>query len=460
MLVFEERYGFSKEKMGFNKVGNQKNDYRLEFSLNAYKYKYEIGDCIIDENKEIVITHKQKINKGSFNRTYFRFKCKKCGYDCSNSYVRGEYKEYIWYTSSQINRSIKCPCCGGNNTVSPLINSIAKLRPDLIEYFVNKEDSYKYSVYSNKKVMLRCINCNEKKNMIISNFIKSGFSCPVCSDKFSIGEKIMYSVLKSLHINFIKEMTNTTFTWCNNKRYDFYIEKYNMIIEINGKQHYDGGFETYGGRCLEEEQYIDDIKYNLAIKNGIKEYIKIDAYKSDFEYIKNSIINSKLSEIIDISKINWDGIMDFVYNHTLVKDICKYWNENNDCKRNYVCKLYNISNNTLSCYLKIGNRLKWCEYDNSGKNEHLYNPFENDAHDRSHPIKCNENNIFFKSIPLCAKNSFQVFGLQIGDSTIRFKVNNPLCENRINYTFSYISKEEFNEAIKNGFKCYGTAFNI
>ena len=77
-------------------------------------------------------------------------------------------------------------------------------------------------------------------------------------------------------------------------------------METHGKQHYEDGFKGCGGRTLEEEQQNDKNKYELAIKNGIKQqnYIVIDCSKSDLEFIKNNIINSRLNELFNLNKNN------------------------------------------------------------------------------------------------------------------------------------------------------------
>ena len=87
--------------------------------------------------------------------------------------------------------------------------------------------------------------------MVIDHFMRNGFSCPNCSDKISIGEKIMYLLLSDLGVDFIREYSFEGSV----SRYDFYIPMLSTIIEVHGKQHYEGSFETYdGGRNLLEEQ--------------------------------------------------------------------------------------------------------------------------------------------------------------------------------------------------------------
>ena len=77
----------------------------------------------------------------------------------------------------------------------------------------------------------------------IDNYLEQNYQ--VCYEKFlDLGVKtvrlICYSkdfihlVEKQLNENYIYQLTNSEFDWCNKFCYDFYIFKYNMIIEING----------------------------------------------------------------------------------------------------------------------------------------------------------------------------------------------------------------------------------
>lgn len=138
--------------------------------------------------------------------------------------------------------------------------------------------------------------------MNIGHLTERGFSCPKCSDGISYSEKFVYNLLKNLSVVFKKEKT---FDWSQNKRYDFYIPKLSCIIEVHGLQHY---FYTGFSRSLEEEQENDKLKEQLAKENGIKHYIILDCRKSEMEWVKNSILNSQLNELFDLSNINWKEI--------------------------------------------------------------------------------------------------------------------------------------------------------
>lgn len=139
-----------------------------------------------------------------------------------------------------------------------------------------------------------------------------------CSQKISgsYPERLLSSLLTMIGVDYGREMV---FPWSekverddgsvSTKRYDFYVPELNAIIEIHGSQHYDGGFESVGGRTLEEEIRNDKEKAQLAKINGIKHYIVIDANYSNLSYIKESIIsNNEFISLFNISEVDWSKV--------------------------------------------------------------------------------------------------------------------------------------------------------
>ena len=108
--------------------------------------------------------------------------------------------------------------------------------------------------------------------------------------------------MKQLNIQF---ETEEVFDWAKNKRYDFYVPILNCIIEAHGMQHYkDSSWST-----VQFQQENDALKENLALSNGIVNYIQLDCRTSNMEYIKQSILsNGKMNELFDLMKIDWDKI--------------------------------------------------------------------------------------------------------------------------------------------------------
>ena len=138
-----------------------------------------------------------------------------------------------------------------------------------------------------------------------------------CSSKGigSFPERVTAAVLTQLNLSFDREKV---FEWSEGdakkaykgrKRYDFYLPKSNTIIEVHGAQHYEKGFEAIGGRSLKEEQKNDEQKRSLAIKNGITNYVVIDAHRSRFEFLKESICgNEQFNGLFSTEQIDWSTV--------------------------------------------------------------------------------------------------------------------------------------------------------
>jgi hypothetical protein len=115
--------------------------------------------------------------------------------------------------------------------------------------------------------------------------------CPVCSGKISTGEFIVKHVLKKYHINFIQQKT---FDDCKDKKplpFDFYLPSYNMMIEYDGKQHYEP-IEYFGGK----ESFDYTVRHD-AIKNEYCKDNNIDILRIPYWDEENieSIIIKKLN---------------------------------------------------------------------------------------------------------------------------------------------------------------------
>ena len=418
-------------------------------------YYYNIGDRIVTDTKDITITDVQLIaDKKGLLRTKYKYRCNICGFDCNDFYYGGEYISETFVTGYQINKNKYCSCCS-TKYVKTNINSIAKTNPELIPYFSDEKDAERYNVYSNKSVNLNCPYCGSPKQSKISDLGLNKFSCPCCSDGLSMGERIVYMILRDNHIDFVKE-----FAFKNSRyKYDFYLSAFNMIIEVNGKQHYT---ETRIHRrdCFDEIVKNDINKKEFALNNGVQEYIYIDCQKSSVDYIINSIYESGVLNLLNIINIDIDSIKRNIHTHTITKEICDLYNSNDKISIKDICDQLHFNKKTVRNHLIQAAELGWCDYDIKTyrfSNRAKKMDYSMDAPDITKPIKC--NGIYFKGSCLCSKLSEQVFGKHISDSGIRRKLKENLPWDEI-YTFEYITKEEFNEAYNNGMECYGKPYII
>ena len=90
---------------------------------------------------------------------------------------------YEWSADPRkLMRGCQCSVCS-NRTVVTGVNDIATVRPDLVKYFKNKEDAYKYVSGSEKYIDVVCPTCGYEDNIRIANLSRFGFSCNGCYEK-------------------------------------------------------------------------------------------------------------------------------------------------------------------------------------------------------------------------------------------------------------------------------------
>lgn len=288
-----------------------------------------------------------KLNKTSKNKIYFR--CRRCG-DVSLKSI------------ANVGNGMKCSVCLGKKCNKD-INSIAKLRPDLIDYFVNKNDALSFTIGSEKKVKLKCINCGLVKYKSIKDFCKKGFACNQCNDGISIPEKFLSNILLELNVDFKR---HCKFEWSNNRIYDFYLPKYNCLIETHGGQHFNkNGFITLGGRSLKEEKENDKIKRNLALKNGILNYIEIDCRNSEFNWLMNNVCKDLGMILENIELVDFNKC----YLLSLKSQIHVVWDMyTKGLTAKKISDMLNLSRATIDNYIKLGLKLNKITHHKNVKN--------------------------------------------------------------------------------------------
>lgn len=229
--------------------------------------------------------------------------------------------------------------------------------PDLASLLASPEDGNKYTQMSNVKVDWLCPECKiVTKNKEIGLINYYGSSCPACSDNVPYGEKFMHVILQENNIEFEYDVSREQ---PQGKRYDFYLSKYNWIVEVHGKQHSNSnGFNSLRERNLEEEQENDRLKEELAKKNRIDKYIVVDAIESSLGHLYQSVIRSELVHVlpnIDLASIGKRMASSFVL------EVCKLWEEGVFIKD--IATKAKLTRSTVRAYLKRGRDAGLCEYD-------------------------------------------------------------------------------------------------
>lgn len=169
-----------------------------------------------------------------------------------------------------------CPKCASNRITLKLTKSTEKFITESKKIHGKKYD-YSKTVYTkNKKnVTIICKNHGDFSQRPSSHL--DGNGCPKCSS--SIGENIVRVFLEKNKIYYESQKTFPKCKYKNKLRYDFYIPEINLLIEVDGFQHFPesvGAFIMgFSGHSLTQEMYDltklkDKIKDKYASDNGIK----------------------------------------------------------------------------------------------------------------------------------------------------------------------------------------------
>lgn len=195
-----------------------------------------------------------------------------------------------------------CARCGADaimHTTESFIKRAKELHGDRYDY---SKSVYEHST---KPITIICKEHGEFTQVASEHIRSRAPGCGVCAT--SLGEKLIFDILKQNNINFIKEYKLGR----TNYRYDYYLTDLNILLEYDGLQHYKP-IPFFGG--MKYYEYIrnnDSIKTTLAethniplvritymdagniagaITNKLIKYVK---YKRDGKYFKNFLEYAK-----------------------------------------------------------------------------------------------------------------------------------------------------------------------
>lgn len=256
----------------------------------------------------------------------------------------------------------KCKYCLGIKVIEGETD-VATTHPETIKYFLNREDATKFSFGSEAETQFRCLDCGNIETRKISSVVQNGIRCRKCYDNISFPQKVMNNLLYQLKDNGVIDDFDTEYnpSWTD-RPYDnaFVYNDDLFIVENHGKQHYE---ESARGRSLEQEQYNDKLKYERALCNGISKenYIVIDARESEIEYIKKSILESRLSQIFNLNNIDWNDCYEKALKN-LVKATCDLYDKEG-LNVPMISEKLKLGKTTVRRYLRRGETLGWCLYE-------------------------------------------------------------------------------------------------
>ena len=153
-----------------------------------------------------------------------------------------------------------CPKCSGKlRTTQDFIKDAQKIHGDKYDYsktLLNK---------MHEKTIFICKKHGEFYQTP-SNHLQ-GQGCPMCINNSKLENEIR-KFLREKNIFFVEKADKSVFKWLGRQHLDFYLPKYNVAIECQGKQHFGiGGWSKNFN--LENQLLRDNKKRNLCDKNNL-----------------------------------------------------------------------------------------------------------------------------------------------------------------------------------------------
>ena len=230
------------------------------------KYYQSLGYvCEVWDIIQIDINH---LSDGSHQKLYTQ--CPRC------CLVKQSVCKNIHY-----NKSTYCVSC-----------KLSRKAANTFEQKANEKHDCKYNyslvIYKNSKTKVKII-CPEHGIFLQKpNDHLSGYGCLECSD--SKGESSISSFLRKHNIEHIREWADKRLH--NGKlRFDFYIPKFNLFIEYDGKQHFEPVDYFGGEEALKHTQKNDKIKNEWADKNNYK-LIRIPYYEDVNDVLTRELLHT------------------------------------------------------------------------------------------------------------------------------------------------------------------------
>lgn len=203
-----------------------------------------------------------------------------------------EYQQAI-YTKTN---NIGCPYCSKNTEKVCLHQSFKYIYPKLaLEWHPSKNNNFspeQFSPHSNKKFWWICLE-DKSHEWFTSINNRKYRGCPYCRNKT---ESDLYKWLK-LNFPQLEIQRQSTFNWCRNLetkrlgKFDFLIVEYNLLIELDGKQHFE---QISNWTSQLETQDRDIFKMKTSLNNN---YSMIRLLQEDVRYNKNNWENKLKNKI-------------------------------------------------------------------------------------------------------------------------------------------------------------------
>lgn len=195
-----------------------------------------------------------------YGKQHIKVRCKKCG------------KEYtLTLLNILYGGSLKCKKCEYNGKFNDdyvrklILDKCKILGYELLGF---DTDDGKYNG-KDTKLILKCNKCGRIwKSTDFNNFSHFTIKCEGCLNRWKLEDEVKY-ILSKNNIEFEQEKKFDWLKYSIKLSLDFYLPKYNIFIECQGRQHFEP-VDCYGGENefkLTEER--DKTKYTQCIEHGL-----------------------------------------------------------------------------------------------------------------------------------------------------------------------------------------------
>ena len=178
-------------------------------------------------------------------------------------------------------------------------DKIKNIKCDKCVYICSNNSHLKQHIKSfhNKIKDFKCDKCEYacSSNGYLKQHIKSIHERPIMDKHMSLGEYAISNYFIKNNIVFQKEKSFNNLLSPKNKllRYDFYIQSHNLLIEFDGKQH----FEKVKWQNDQTDEQVEE-RYNYLVecdnlKNEYADFNKIKLYRIKYTDIKILITFSR-----------------------------------------------------------------------------------------------------------------------------------------------------------------------
>ena len=228
------------------------------------------------------------------------------------------------------------------HTYEQFLQRAHQIHGDIYDYSLSKEEFQFYNQINRTPpyITIICKTCGNIFRQLKSSHIGSESGCPNCLA--SSREKLIRNYLEDNGIPFLIHPRFYTLKWRAYLRPDFYLPEYNLILELNGTQHYlpwniKGRSKNNGLDALRDTR-IRDYKKHIYFRKNRYHLIKF-SHKDSILFIKDYL--SKLLRVLRYKRsrrhLKYSNLKPIIPHYKRFRKINKFykWREpNSNRKRN------------------------------------------------------------------------------------------------------------------------------